>query len=69
MSLWGSDLFGSGRERNQNEEWIRKQSIIQQGQEKSPNDLSGKVQKSINIWVQIGFLIVLLIIAIWYFLL
>jgi hypothetical protein len=69
MSLWGSDIFGASRERNQNEEWIRKQSNSKQGQVKSPNDISGKEQKTINIWVQIGFFIVLLIFAIWYFLL
>jgi hypothetical protein len=69
MSLWGSDIFGASRERNKNEEWIRKQSISKQGQRESPNDLTGKEQKTINIWVQIGFLIVLVIFVIWYFLL
>jgi hypothetical protein len=67
MSLWGSDIFGARRERNQNEEWIRKQSISKQGQEESPNDLTGKERKTINIWLQIGFLIVLVIFAFWYF--
>jgi hypothetical protein len=68
MPLWGSDIFGASRERNKNEEWIRKQSISKQGQEE-PIPLSEKEKKTVNLWVKISLVIILLIIVVWIFLL
>jgi hypothetical protein len=60
MSFWPSDIFGVSRERNQNEEWIRKQSMSKQGQEE-PIPLSEKERKTANLWIIIGLAIIVLI--------
>jgi hypothetical protein len=65
MSLWGSDIFGATRERNQNEEWIRKQSLSKQGQEE-PIPLSEKEQKTVNLWVKISLVIIMLFVVVWF---
>jgi hypothetical protein len=60
MSFWPSDIFGVSRERNQNEEWIRKQSMSKQGQEE-PIPLSEKERKTAILWIIIGLAIIVLI--------
>jgi hypothetical protein len=60
MSFWPSDIFGVSRERNQNEEWIRKQSRSEQGQEE-PIPISEKERKTANLWIIIGLAIIVLI--------
>ncbi len=66
MSLWGSEIFGATRERNDNDERIRKQTLPKEDQEESSIGLSEKEKKAVNLWVKITFLIVLLVIAIWF---
>jgi hypothetical protein len=66
MSLWGSEIFGATRERNDNEERIRKQTLPKEDQEESSIGLSEKEKKAVNLWVKITFLIVLFVIAIWF---
>jgi hypothetical protein len=63
MSLWGSDIFGASRERNQNEEWVRRQSISQQEPEENLFKPSEKDEKTIHLWTGIGIVIILLIIV------
>jgi hypothetical protein len=65
MSLWGSDIFGTSRERNDNDERIRKQSLPKEDQEESSIGLSEKEKKAINLWVKISLLIILFILIIW----
>jgi hypothetical protein len=66
MSIWGSEIFGVTRERNQNEEIIRKQSVEKHVRDENPIGLSEKDRKIVDIWVKITFAIVLLIIVVWF---
>jgi hypothetical protein len=67
MSLWGSDIFIATRERNDNEERIRKQTLPKEDQEESSIGLSEKEKKAVNLWVKISLLIISLIVIIWIF--
>jgi hypothetical protein len=64
MSLWGSDIFGVTRERNQNDEWMRKQSMSKQGKEE-PIASSEKEQKTVDLWVKISLVIIVLFVVVW----
>jgi len=66
MSPWVSEIFGATRERNDNDERIRKQTLPKKDQEESSIGLSEKEKKAVNLWVKITFIIVLLVIAIWF---
>jgi hypothetical protein len=64
MSLWGSDIFGVTRERNQNDEWMRKQSMSKQGQEE-PIPSSEREQRTIEFWAKIIVVIMVLAVVAW----